>query len=130
MLKNPIIILIFHYFFYFFLEKGISCGSHVVSMLLSVEGGLFKFLLAPPPVCHELMHVSHLLRTARAAICFLTLFRLMFLLLFFVCCSIYILIAHHILPPTDTLACHVGFQCQLPPQVAALIGQQPCRDDL
>ncbi len=43
----------------------------------------------------------------------------------FVCCGIYILLAHHILPPTDTLACCERFPCQPSPQAAVLIGQQP-----
>lgn len=36
----------------------------------------------------------------------------------FIHCSIHILIAHHFLSPTDTLACGVGFLRQLPPQAA------------
>lgn len=82
------------------------------------------------PVCHVLLHVSHLLRTARAAICFLTLFRFLVVLFVFIRCGIYILIAHHILSPTDILACHLGFLCQLPTQAVALIGQKPCHGDL
>ena len=68
--------------------------------------------------------MSHLLGTASAAICFLTMFKIMFVVVF-VLHGIYIRIAHHIRHPIDTLACCVGFLSQIPPQEAILIGQHP-----
>lgn len=114
-----------------------------IHFLVSWEGGeihsyyiflewekVFRFLLVPPlKSVVSLLHMHHLLCTARAAICFLTLVWVHVFVVVFVHRGIHTPFAHHILPPTNTLACCVVFPCQLAPQAAALIGQRPCRGE-
>lgn len=64
--------------------------------------------------------MSHLRRTASAAICFLTLFRFVCRCSFFFLYGVWFVIAHHFPSPTDTLACCVGFPCQLPTQTTLI----------